>query len=71
MSVINAIAFIDEAGEKGFVRNLDPQRDHAVGLVGALVFPEHRLEEFRSAFSPPFERFNAEGGVQLERLHGL
>jgi len=69
MNVINGVAFIDEAGEKGFIRNLDPQRDHEIGLLGALVFPAHRLEEFRAAFTPPFERFKTEGGSRLKKLH--
>jgi hypothetical protein len=64
---INSIAVIDEAGEKGCIRNLDAQRDHAIGLLGALVFPVHRFEEFRVAFAPPFERFKAEGA--FEKLH--
>ncbi len=37
MTDLNAVAVIDEAGEKGYIRNLDTQRDHAVGLLGALV----------------------------------
>jgi len=69
MTVVNAVAFIDEAGEKGYVRKLDPQRDQAIGLLGALVFPEHRLDEFKATFAPPFERFKREGGAQLKKLH--
>jgi hypothetical protein len=69
MNVINGVAFIDEAGEKGFIRNLDPQRDHEIGVLGALVFPEQRLEEFRTEFSHPFERFKTEGGERLKKLH--
>ena len=69
MKTLNGVAFIDEAGEKGFIRNLDPQRDHKIGLLGALVFPEQRLEEFRTAFAAPFEQFKIEGGPQLTKLH--
>ena len=69
MTTVNAVAVIDEAGEKGYVRNLDKQRDDAIGLLGALVFPKHRLKEFRAAFAPPFERFKTEGGSHLNKLH--
>jgi hypothetical protein len=69
MNVPNGVAFIDEAGEKGLIRNLAPQRDDEIGLLGALVFPEPRLEEFRTAFTPPFERFRTEGGDRLKKLH--
>ena len=69
MTQSNAVAFIDEAGEKGLVRNLSTGRDQELGLLCSLVFPFDRIAEFQAAFAPPFERFKREGGTLLEKLH--
>lgn len=69
MSTADAVAYVDEAGEKGFVRNLTADRDSKIGLLGALVFPLPRIDEFRAAFEPHFERFKNEGGGSLKKLH--
>ena len=69
MSQRKAVAFIDEAGEKGFVRNLSQNRDNEFGLLCSLLIPLDRIGEFRAAFEPPFERFKREGGAKLEKLH--
>jgi hypothetical protein len=69
MTEIKAVAFIDEAGQKGYVRNLDAARDDEIGLLGSLIFPVARLEEYRTAFAVPFERFKSEGGSRFEILH--
>lgn len=69
MSQPKAVAYIDEAGEKGLIRNLTPDRDDKIGLLGSLVFPMHRIDEFRGAFDRPFVQFKTEGGDRLEKLH--
>jgi hypothetical protein len=69
MTKRNAIAFIDEAGEKGLIRNLQEDRDEKIGLLSSLICPTDRIDEFRAAFAPAFDRFKAEGGAQLEKTH--
>lgn len=59
MSVNSGIhfAYIDEAGNRGMVRNLTSADDHKFGLMAALVFPEDMHEEAIRLFTPAFERF--------------
>jgi hypothetical protein len=68
-SLVKAVGFLDEAGEKGLIRNLKQDRDKTIALLGALVFPLNRIDEFRQAFAPLFDRFKKEGGSQLKKLH--
>lgn len=53
----DTLAFIDESGARGYSRKLTPARDHELGLVCALLFPAPRVEEFRDAFRPGYQRF--------------
>ena len=53
----DTLAFVDEAGDGGFSRKLTSARDHKVALMCALLFPAERIEEFRSAFRPGYDRF--------------
>ena len=53
----DTLAFVDEAGARGFSRNLSSPRDHEVALMCALLFPAKRIEEFRSSFRPGYDRF--------------
>jgi hypothetical protein len=69
MGTADTVAYVDEAGEKGFVRNLTADRDSEIGLLGALVFPLPQIAEFQAAFEPPFTRFKNEGGERLKKLH--
>lgn len=56
-SVADTLAFVDESGARGYSRRLAPARDHELGLVCALLVPAPRVEEFRNAFRPGYERF--------------
>ena len=51
------IAFVDEAGEKGYSRKLIEARDDGVGVLCSLSFPSERLDEMRARFRPEFDRF--------------
>jgi hypothetical protein len=69
MSTADTVAYVDESGEQGFIRNLTPVRDSKVALFAALLFPASRINEMRAAFELPFTRFKNEGGGRLEKLH--
>jgi hypothetical protein len=69
MSTADIIAYVDEAGEKGLIRNLTPDRDPKVALFAALLFSGSRINELQTAFEPAFIRFKNEGGARLEKFH--
>jgi hypothetical protein len=50
-------AYIDEAGARGFLRDLKPERDNDFGLMCAVVFDPGGHEKALQAFSPAFEAF--------------
>lgn len=50
-------AYVDEAGAKGFLRNLTASSDADVAVLAAICIPGHDSERFREALSGPFERF--------------
>ena len=56
----DTLAFVDEAGARGFSRKLPSARDHEVALMCALLFPAKRIEEFRSSHAAA--RFLGTGG---------
>lgn len=56
---MNVIAYIDEAGAKGFSRKLSPDRDHEIGLMAAILYPADRVDEMREAYRPGFDAFCA------------
>ena len=58
-SVADTLAFVDESGARGYSRKLTPARDHELGLLCALLVPAPRVEKFRSAFRPGYQRFVA------------
>ena len=51
------IAFVDEAGEKGYSRKLTEARDDGIGVLCSLSFPSERLDEMRARFEPGYHRF--------------
>lgn len=51
------LAYIDEAGERGLVRDLTPTRDSEFGLMCALVFEPGKHERAIKAFTPGFNAF--------------
>ena len=57
LPVADTLAFVDESGARGYSRKLTPARDHELGLLCALLVPAPRVEEFRDAFHPGYQRF--------------
>lgn len=55
--VTDTLAFVDESGARGYSRKLTPARDYELGLVCALLIPAPRVEDFREAFRPGYQRF--------------
>lgn len=54
---VDAIAYLDEAGAKGYVRNLAPEKDDEIALLCSIVVPTGVLEEVRAAIAPFFDDF--------------
>lgn len=67
-SALNIIAYIDEAGEKGFSRNLIADRDSQVGIMCCLAYPAERLHEMREAYRDGYNRFCSAAPVG-EKIH--
>ena len=65
---MNIVAYVDEAGEKGFSRNLIPDCDPKIGLMCALAYPAEKLEQLREAYRDGFDRFCA-GAPAGEKIH--
>ena len=57
LPVADTLAFVDESGARWYSRKLTPARDHELGLLCALLVPAPRVEEFRGAFHPGYQRF--------------
>ena len=57
LPVTDTLAFVDESGARGYSRKLTSARDHELGLVCALLVPAPRVQEFRDAFRPGYQRF--------------
>ncbi len=53
----DVLAFIDEAGARGYSRRLTPTRDREIGLMCALLFPAAHVEAFRNFFRPGYQKF--------------
>lgn len=50
-------AYVDEAGDKGLIRNLKQADDHKFGVMAALVFTAGMHDECVRLFTPGFEEF--------------
>lgn len=50
-------AYVDEAGARGLVRELKPERDQAISLMCALVFEPGGHAKAIETFRPGFEAF--------------
>ncbi|MGA3062773.1 MAG: hypothetical protein ABSD90_06040 [Methylocystis sp.] len=50
-------AYIDEAGVRGLVRDLKPERDHEISVMCALLFEPDGHANAIQAFKPAFEEF--------------
>ena len=52
-------AYVDEAGARGMVRDLGPERDHEFGLMCAVLFEPDGHGKAIKDFTPPFETFRS------------
>jgi hypothetical protein len=62
-------AYVDEAGEKGFLRNFDPSTDDKIAVLAAIAVPGDERERFRAPLAIPFERFKAARPAGNDSLH--
>jgi hypothetical protein len=53
----DVITFVDEAGARGYVRNLGPASDASISVLCALPVPAQHLDLVRAEFQPLFQRF--------------
>lgn len=59
VSIADIVAYVDEAGEKGYLRELDPSRDLGIGLMCALPIPQQHLQYAQGRIRPLFDRFKS------------
>jgi len=57
------LVFADEAGSRGYVRDLKPEQDHEISLICTLPIPAEFLEPVKSTLNPLFEKFKAAAPV--------
>lgn len=50
-------AYIDEAGAKGFERNVRVDNDNDIGLISAIIFPPNVHDKAKELFTPGFLKF--------------
>lgn len=51
------LAFVDESGERGFVRKLSAVQDHLISVLCALPIPAEYVDELREELRPLYDRF--------------
>lgn len=61
-------AYVDEAGARGLVRDLDTSRDDEIGLMCAVLFEPDGHDKAIRAFTPSFEKFR-DAAPQGAKLH--
>lgn len=54
---VDVVTFVDEAGARGYVRNLAPELDHGISVLCGLPIPAESLDLVREEFRPLFDRF--------------
>lgn len=59
MPPVDLLAFADEAGARGLLRDLTPATDHEVSVLCTLPIPAEHLDTVRREFQPLFARFAA------------
>ena len=64
----DVIAYVDEAGEKGYLRELSPARDAEIGLMCSLPIPYRHLETVQGRVAPLFSKFK-EAAPPGAKLH--
>lgn len=57
--VADFLAYTDEAGTRGPVRDLTPAQDHEISLLCSLPVPSEHDEQLRRTLQPLYERFKA------------
>ena len=55
----DVVSFVDEAGDRGYVRKLTGENDHNIGVFCALPVPVAHLDTVRDAIRPAYDRFCA------------
>ncbi|SCY34579.1 hypothetical protein [Microvirga guangxiensis] len=55
--VADVVSFVDEAGGRGYLRNITEQADNYISLMCALPIPVEHLEFARESIRPSFDRF--------------
>jgi hypothetical protein len=53
----DVICFIDEAGDRGYLRNLTAYDDDKISVLCALPVPAEHLDDVRSVVSPLYREF--------------
>lgn len=54
---VRPIAYVDEAGRFGLVRDITPDDDHLIAVLAAVVFEPEQRERAIHDLTPPFEAF--------------
>jgi hypothetical protein len=62
-------AYVDEAGAKGRLRNLDSSTDDKIAVLAGIAVPEDERDRFRAPLTPPFEKFKAARPTGETGLH--
>lgn len=63
-----ALAFIDEAGEKGYTSRLRPEHDDRIAVMAAVLVPALHERNFEKRLRPAYERFRSQAPAG-EKLH--
>lgn len=69
MSRPDAIAYTDESGSKGLLRNLKEPKDEDFGLCCSILVPTSQASAVQAALAVPFERFKQGVGGRVKKLH--
>lgn len=65
---VRLIAYVDEAGCFGLVRDIDPSRDELIGILAAIIFTPEKHREATEALAPYFLAFK-EAAPPGAKLH--
>lgn len=68
-SLPTALAYLDEAGVRQYVRDLKLATDQKFGLLGALVVPAKDMAALHQRLEPVFERFRVACEGKIPKLH--
>jgi hypothetical protein len=65
----DSVAYLDESGAKGYIRDLGAATDKAIGVLGALVVPTADLDALSAKLKPAFEHFRTACHGKIPKLH--